>query len=102
MTGFGPMPGTYYTVCFALVILAWVFFSLAFTVFRPKTPGASAAAATRAGGGAAPDAPATADQPKPARDRRSLWGVLLQGLGYAIMWTAPRPPFPRRRVVLQH
>jgi protein-S-isoprenylcysteine O-methyltransferase Ste14 len=95
MSGFAPMQGPYYTVCLLLVMLSWVFFTLAFTVFRPKTPGASAAAPTAeavtgtpAGTGTAP-----AGDARPARDRRSIGGVVLQFAGYFLMWFSARPSF---------
>ncbi len=89
MNGFVPMTGAYYLWCLALVMLAWVFFTLAFVVFRPKTPGGGGAAASPAAVTGAAPAPAA----KPARDRRSLWGILLQAFGYALMWMSFRPPF---------
>jgi protein-S-isoprenylcysteine O-methyltransferase Ste14 len=95
MNGFVPMDSPYYTTCLLLVMFAWVFFTLAFTVFRPKTPGASAAAASpAAASGSAPAAPAAPAEAKPARDRRSLWGIGLQFIGYMLMWLSFRPPFP--------
>ncbi|MEP7027208.1 MAG: isoprenylcysteine carboxylmethyltransferase family protein, partial [Candidatus Eisenbacteria bacterium] len=60
------------------VMLAWVGFTLAFVVFKPKTPAA---------------APAQAAETRTV-DRRSLGGVLLQALGYFLMWLSFLPPFP--------
>ena len=79
-------------------MVSWVFFSLAFTVFRPKTPGASAAAPTSAAvtapaSGDADAGDATPPDAKPARDRRSIGGVVLQFVGYFLMWFSFRPPF---------
>jgi len=97
MNGFVPMEGPFYTTCLLLVMLSWVFFSLAFTVFRPKTPEASAAAPTVAAVASPGAQPAASDAPaapaKPARDLRSRWGVVLQFVGYFVMWLSFRPPF---------
>jgi protein-S-isoprenylcysteine O-methyltransferase Ste14 len=93
MNGFTPLDAPYYRWCLALVMLAWVFFTLAFTVFRPKTPGAGAAA----NAAAPPPAPGESTGPaatRPARDRRSGWGIGLQAVGYALMWLSFRAPFP--------
>jgi len=89
-----PMAFPYYYACLVGVMLAWVGFSLAFVVFKPKTPpAASAPAASVAPAG---DAPAAAPR---TRDRRSLLGVLLQSLGYFLMWLSFRPPFPTLSLV---
>jgi protein-S-isoprenylcysteine O-methyltransferase Ste14 len=73
----------YYYGCLVGVMLAWIAFTLAFVVFKPATPPAAAS----------PD-PANAAAPAPkTRDRRSVGGVLLQSLGYFLMWLSFRPPF---------
>ncbi len=78
-----PLEFPYYFVCLVGVMLAWVGFTLAFVVFKPKTPKAAQSPA--------------GPQEKPeikTRDRRSLGGVLLQSVGYFLMWLSFRPPFP--------
>lgn len=73
----------FYFVCLAGVLVAWIGFVLAFVVFKPKTPPAAQA-----------PAPSEAGAPAPStRDPRALIGVLLQGLGYFLMWFSFRPPF---------
>lgn len=85
MTDVVPMEYPFYYACLIAVILAWLGFALAFVVFRPRTPPAATAPA------ALPDVTKSAPR---TRDRRSLLGVTLQGVGYGVMWFAPRPPFP--------
>ena len=92
MTGTHPMEFPFYYASLTGVMLAWVGFSLAFVVFKPKTPPAADAPAS------AEDATAVAPAPR-TRDRRSLLGVLLQSVGYFLMWLSFRPPFPTLSLV---
>lgn len=83
MKDFVPLESPYYFVCLTGVMLAWIGFTLAFVVFKPRTPPAASPAAA---GGTAP--------PLRTRDSRSLVGVLFQAVGYFLMWLSFRPPFP--------
>jgi protein-S-isoprenylcysteine O-methyltransferase Ste14 len=85
MDDFGPLESPFYFVCLTGVMLAWIGFTLAFVVFKPKTPPAAEPSPVAAG--------ATAP-PARTRDSRSLVGVLFQGVGYFLMWLSFRPPFP--------
>jgi protein-S-isoprenylcysteine O-methyltransferase Ste14 len=88
LTGAHPLAFPFYYACLLGVMLAWFGFSLAFVVFKPKTPPAAVA----------PAAPAAVAAPR-TRDRRSLLGILLQSLGYFLMWLSFRPPFPALSLV---
>jgi protein-S-isoprenylcysteine O-methyltransferase Ste14 len=92
MTGAHAMGFPFYYASLTGVMLAWVGFSLAFVVFKPKTPPAADAPAS------AEDATAAAPAPR-TRDRRSLLGVLLQSVAYFLMWLSFRPPFPTLSLV---
>src|SRR5918911_4480218 len=59
-----------HTLAFALVILAWFAFALAF-LLRPKAPAAT----------------------ESKRDPTSRLGIALQGVGYALVWAVHRPYF---------
>ena len=85
MDDFGPLESPYSFVCLTGVMLAWVGFTLAFVVFKPKTPPAAEPSAAAAG---------RAAPPARTRDSRSLVGVLFQAVGYFLMWLSFRPPFP--------
>jgi protein-S-isoprenylcysteine O-methyltransferase Ste14 len=76
-----PLEFPYYYACLIAVMLSWLGFTLAFVVFRPKTPPA------------APPAPSSEAPPR-TRDSRALIGILIQGIGYFLMWISFRPPFP--------
>jgi protein-S-isoprenylcysteine O-methyltransferase Ste14 len=78
-----PMESPYYVACLVGVMSAWFAFTAAFVLFKQKTPGGAQAAQPAP---AVPAAPAT-------RDRRSLYGILLQGVGFFFMWLSFRPPF---------
>jgi protein-S-isoprenylcysteine O-methyltransferase Ste14 len=79
-----PLELPFYYACLTAMMLAWVAFALAFVVFKPKTPPAAPA----------PEAVAVAAAPVRTRDSRSLLGVMLQAVGYFLMWSSFRPPFP--------
>jgi len=89
--GATPPAFPFYYACLLGVMLAWVGFSLAFVVFKPKTPPAASPPVASA-------EPAAAAAPR-TRDRRSLLGILLQSLGYFLMWLSFRPPFPTLSLV---
>jgi protein-S-isoprenylcysteine O-methyltransferase Ste14 len=57
----------------AVVVATWLYFAWVM-LRRPKPPGGAV--------------PATKDESK--RDRRSIIGIVLQGLAYAIVWSPPR------------
>ena len=59
-------------LAFAVVMLSWLAFIVAFASFLGKK---------------APSAPDS------KRERTSIVGIALQGVGYAIVWTLRRPPF---------
>jgi len=58
------------TIAFAVVILSWIAFVIVFLVWKkPPSP------------------------PDTKRERKSILGIALQGLGYAIVWSIHRQPF---------
>jgi protein-S-isoprenylcysteine O-methyltransferase Ste14 len=60
------------TLAFGVVMLSWLAFVVVFAVFlRKKAPSA----------------------PDSKRERTSIAGIALQGVGYAAVWTLRRPPF---------
>jgi protein-S-isoprenylcysteine O-methyltransferase Ste14 len=74
-----PLESGLYFACLILVMLAWVAFTLAFILIKPKADG--------------PKTPDVAPVER-KRDRRSVFGILLQSLGYFFMWLSFRPPYP--------
>ena len=60
------------TLAFGAVMLSWLVFAVVFVLFLLKK---------------APSAPDS------KRERTSIVGIALQGVGYAIVWTFRRPPF---------
>ena len=60
------------TLAFGVVMLSWLAFVVVFASFlRKKAPSA----------------------PDSKRERTSIVGIALQGVGYAVVWTLRRPPF---------
>ena len=80
-----PLNAPYYYGCLIAVMIAWATFTLAFVLIKPVTPSASDTPKTPEG--------ATAPVEK-TRDRRSVFGIALQSMGYFFMWLSFRPPFP--------
>ena len=85
-----PLESPYYFGCLLVMMAAWIAFTLAFILVKPKTPPASDTPKTPEGG--------TAPAPK-TRDRRSVLGIGLQSIGYFLMWISFRPPFPSLSLV---
>lgn len=72
----------------AIVVIAW--FSFAIVMLRRPKPPESVVS---------PSAPATLTR---TRDRRSMIGIALQGVAYAVVWSLPRFGFARMIVETQH
>jgi protein-S-isoprenylcysteine O-methyltransferase Ste14 len=85
-----PLEFPYYFGCLIAVMIAWATFTLAFVLIKPQTPPASDA----------PKTPEGAAQPAAkTRDRRSVFAIGLQSVGYFFMWLSFRPPFPTLSLV---
>jgi protein-S-isoprenylcysteine O-methyltransferase Ste14 len=80
-----PLESGPFYACLILVMLSWATFTMAFVLVKPKTPGATDAPKTPEGGAAPVEK---------VRDRRSVFGILLQSFGYFFMWLSFRPPYP--------